>query len=1458
MDLFDIGFKVDSRQVTAGSAALRTFAADAKKVENQVRESVGKINAAFKSIKPSVPLPQIRAAVRAQTAVQVRGVQDSAMARRREEVNYTAWWERQLRARERIEQAAANRSIREAERVARAQQRAAAAAARAARPAVAGGRVHTGAGNFAGANVAELGILRARNILIGAGIFQTIQLGRASLEASDRVAKLNARMRMVTTSSEEMAHVQRRLTDIARSNAAGISETTDLYLKLANSIKRMGGITENALGVTSAFAAALRAGGANTRESSAAIIQFAQAMGSGVLRGDEFRSLAEAAPVAMEALAQGLGTTREALKSYADEGLLTADVVAKAFLKTQVALELKSRSFGKTIGGSTTQVANAFQKLIATLEQDTGLFSGIASALEGLASSMPAIAKGVSMLVSAIQALVKWALILSPLLIAIMAVMAQSATVHALGAAVYFTAIGFSGLAAAATAASVAIRAFFVSIGPIGWLVLAIGAALTAWLAWKAATEEPSSGIDEDIRKTRESIEAIKQQTREREEAAAAAKGTYDIENLVLDLYKNEPDRKKVQELIALKKAQQELNEASAERLKIERESESQKKASDAYADGMRELAQITLEVSLLRERNDEFRAGYIAKMMMDGVSRRDAEFLATNIDKRQKEAAALALDRQETLKLAEAKRVLALVEGGMSLDAAKEQAKLEAGTSKARRIAQIEAEARVLSELAKAQDEVNRSNAEAEIELGRQREVADLMAGGTSLTDATKQVGLNSASAVEQEVAALRERNEVVGEYLAMDTTSLAEGFDRASTALFNFLDGFEQLNREQLRYNDVVKDMVEGSEERARADAVHAAMQIDNFASMAGAAKGFFKEGSKGYKALGAAEKTLRAIQIAGQLKDLLVTTFVEQSKWHLYGVTAQAAALAIPPPASFAALAAVVAILASLGIRTGGGSKGFRGNEGRGTVLGDPSAQSESLTKALDILNDTQDKSLRVSLAMLQSLYSIEAGINGVSSSIAQRSALGKGITPFTGRKFGTAEGLQFGAQTAGQVAGGQQLNAQFFGVRYDPGRFGYVRDTASLDAQLRGDLTTVVRDIISAASAAAMAFGVTGKQVTETLNNLSLALGDVDLRGLSAEEIQERLAAVFSALADNVAGALVPAIAEFQQVGEGLFETLIRVTTQTTAVTEHLQALGLVMSSDILANARSIQDLVNLSGGLDNLGESLQTFTEEFYSDAERQIMLQEQLARSFAELGVVMPTNAMEFRNLVTSLDLTDDAQRQLFASLIGLSEQTDEYFDAAEDAAQATNRLVESLRALRDEAARNAAATRPAEQQLSSLRSAFQQQATLAALGNTGAAALLPQLGKEFMQASLSFASTQAEYLRDLAYIQNAAERAAQVQERGMGFTSPTTMTMAGSAEAMNAATAPMSPGSVFAPQQFDNSGVVTELRSLREELHSGMFAVSKNTGKTADLLTRWDDGDQLRVTSDTLLEVLA
>jgi len=194
---------------------------------------------------------------------------------------------------------------------------------------------------------------------------------------------------------------------------------------------------------------------------------------------------------------------------------------------------------------------------------------------------------------------------------------------------------------------------------------------------------------------------------------------------------------------------------------------------------------------------------------------------------------------------------------------------------------------------------------------------------------------------------------------------------------------------------------------------------------------------------------------------------------------------------------------------------------------------------------------------------------------------------------------------------------------------------------------------------------------GSQVTsiemsleDALANFEINIPNLSLKDLSGDEIQAELEAVFSQQADLIAETLVPGIAEFQQMGEGLYDTLVRVAQEQAVFNSVLEMTGNSIGAlGAEASIEIAQNIIELAGGIEELSSAANTYFSEFFSEAEQLAYLETQLTEQFASLGQVMPSTREEFRQLVESLDLTTAEGQSAYAALLQLSPQMASYFD---------------------------------------------------------------------------------------------------------------------------------------------------------------------------------------------------
>lgn len=208
------------------------------------------------------------------------------------------------------------------------------------------------------------GFVRAAGAALAA--FGAVQAVREITRISDEYANVNARLKLVTESTEELASVQSRLFGIAQSTSTEFSAVAELYTKVARAADDLGASQEEMLQFTQSINQAFQVSGASTAEAAGATRQLAQALQSGVLRGDEFNSINEQGGRIMQALADGLGIARGELRGMAEDGELTADVVLPALLSQAGKINAEFMEMPRTVGRAATELGNAFDQAIAS------------------------------------------------------------------------------------------------------------------------------------------------------------------------------------------------------------------------------------------------------------------------------------------------------------------------------------------------------------------------------------------------------------------------------------------------------------------------------------------------------------------------------------------------------------------------------------------------------------------------------------------------------------------------------------------------------------------------------------------------------------------------------------------------------------------------------------------------------------------------------------------------------------------------------------------------------------------------------------------------------------------------------------------------------------------------------------------------------------------------------------
>lgn len=460
----------------------------------------------------------------------------------------------------------------------------------------------------------------------------------------------------------------------------------------------------------------------------------------------------------------------------------------------------------------------------------------------------------------------------------------------------------------------------------------------------------------------------------------------------------------------------------------------------------------------------------------------------------------------------------------------------------------------------------------------------------------------------------------------------------------------------------------------------------QILGYANIAGAISGMFQQGSKEAATFQAAQTVL---------------ALVEGTRAILTAGTGDPYT-AIPRMAAMAIM--VKSLLGNIGVSLGmGGTSTTTGdsfsmqkaNAGTGSVLGDTSKASESITKSLSILEDYAKPEFRLSQQMSKSLESIDSKIGGVTALLLQNSATALG-TNYTGgfdtgyknnlnidtlinpinaviskipiigqinNLFGgiinSAIGGLFGKKSVSQslqdsgitFADALLKNAinDFNGSAYQTisttvkkkSWFSSSSSTSlktyftGLDEEINNQFSLVLRNLYDTVYQAGNALEISSDSLNNSLNNFVVSIGKISLKDKTGTQIQELLTSIFGKIGDDLATSVVPVITQFQKVGEGSLTALVRVASGMEQANYYIDRLGTTFQKI------NFNEIINKQGDVG--------------FEALYQSIIKVEKGANFNNILSTLSGTAEELYSAYLSLDLIRDRLTFLGKGLDGLS-----------------------------------------------------------------------------------------------------------------------------------------------------------------------------------------------------------
>lgn len=204
-----------------------------------------------------------------------------------------------------------------------------------------------------------------------AGAFAGAGALRGAQQLIDASTRVENSLKVAGLEGQALGQVYDALFQSAQRNAAPLEALAQLYGRVALVQGELGTSTEEMLKFTDNVALALRVAGTDAQSASGALMQLSQAMGSGVVRAEEFNSILEGATPIAQAAAAGLteaGGSVAKLRQLVVDGKVSSEAFFRAFEAGAGILESK-------VAGSEITVSSAFVRLQNVLIDAAGQFN---------------------------------------------------------------------------------------------------------------------------------------------------------------------------------------------------------------------------------------------------------------------------------------------------------------------------------------------------------------------------------------------------------------------------------------------------------------------------------------------------------------------------------------------------------------------------------------------------------------------------------------------------------------------------------------------------------------------------------------------------------------------------------------------------------------------------------------------------------------------------------------------------------------------------------------------------------------------------------------------------------------------------------------------------------------------------------------------------------------------------
>lgn len=322
--------------------------------------------------------------------------------------------------------------------------------------------------------------------------------------------------------------------------------------------------------------------------------------------------------------------------------------------------------------------------------------------------------------------------------------------------------------------------------------------------------------------------------------------------------------------------------------------------------------------------------------------------------------------------------------------------------------------------------------------------------------------------------------------------------------------------------------------------------------------------------------------------------------------------------------------------------------------------------------------------------------------------------------------------------------------------------YNTQTANLQDDVRKALTNTFASVGDILVNSAQALEGSGTRAIDMLSQIPINL-KVSTKGMNAEDAAKAIMAEISVQLNAATEKVFPYIAQYQKIGEELYETVARIVKNSETVATGLSMIGKSISGlSAEATVAANETLIAAAGGIDKFATSVQNYFDNFLSAAEKFDYSFKALTARFKEANIILPKTKAEYKALVDSLNPVSQANELAFllnnaeaynTLLNNQNSALQETIKGLEDSISKFKDFAKTLKDFRSSLVLGAASTATPTEKYLEAKAQFDSTYANALAGDATAMGKLTGISQTFLDLSKQLYASSDQYTQDFNMI---------------------------------------------------------------------------------------------------------